>query len=38
MRPEEVLAANQQLFVIYVVRDVLKDLWPHHEPQMAPRA
>ena len=35
---EELLAANHELFVVYVLRDALKELWRHREPQAALRA
>jgi transposase len=35
---QELLAANHQLFVVYVLRDALKELWRHREPQAALRA
>ena len=38
IRLEELLAANQELFVVYVRRDALRELWHHREPQQALRA
>jgi transposase len=35
---EELLAANQELFIVYVLRDALRELWRHREPQQALRA
>jgi transposase len=35
---EELLAANHDLFVVYVLRDALKDLWGHRQPDVAARA
>lgn len=32
---EELLAANHSLFVVYVLRDALKDLWAQHQPEAA---
>jgi transposase len=32
------LAANQELFVVYVLRDALRELWRHREPQQVLRA
>jgi len=44
MRPEEdveleeLLAANHDLFAVYVLRDALKDLWRYRHPAHAARA
>jgi transposase len=44
MRPEEdveleeLLAANHDLFVVYVLRDALKELWRYRHPGYAARA
>lgn len=38
VRLDELLAANHDLFVVYVLRDALKELWRQHEPQQALRA
>jgi transposase len=35
---EELLAANHSLFVVYVLRDALKDLWSYRDPLQATRA
>jgi transposase len=35
---DELLAANHDLFVVYVLRDALKDLWSHRDPALAERA
>lgn len=35
---EELLAANRSLFVVYVLRDALKDLWSYRHPGYAVRA
>jgi transposase len=35
---EELLAANHQLFVVYVLRDALKDLWHYRHAGYAARA
>ena len=35
---EELLAANHDLFVVYVLRDALKDLWRYRHPGYAARA
>lgn len=35
---EELLAANHELFVVYVLRDALKDLWGYRHPGYAARA
>jgi transposase len=35
---EELLAANQPLFIVYVLRDALRELWHHREPEQALRA
>jgi transposase len=35
---EELLAANRDLFVVYVLRDALKDLWGYRHPGYAARA
>jgi transposase len=35
---EELLAANHELFVVYVLRDTLKALWAHRDPRQALRA
>jgi transposase len=35
---EELLAANHDLFVVYVLRDALKDLWRYRHPGHAARA
>lgn len=35
---EELLAANHALFVVYVLRDALKELWQHRDPAAAARA
>jgi len=35
---EELLAANHDLFVVYLLRDALKDLWGHRQPDVAARA
>ena len=35
---EELLAANHSLFVVYVLRDALKDLWSYRHPGYAARA
>jgi transposase len=32
---EELLAANQDLFVVYVLRDALRELWQHRDPRQA---
>jgi transposase len=34
----ELLAANHALFVVYVLRDALKDLWSYRDPRHAMRA
>ncbi len=38
VRLEELLLANQGLFVAYVLRDALRELWRQHDPQQALRA
>jgi transposase len=38
IRLEELLAANRELFVVYVLRDALRELSHHREPQQALRA
>lgn len=35
---DELLAANHSLFVVYVLRDALKDLWQYRHPEQAARA
>jgi transposase len=35
---EELLAANRDLFVVYVLRDALRELWQQRDPQQALRA
>jgi len=35
---DELLAANHSLFVVYVLRDALKDLWQQRHPDAAARA
>jgi transposase len=35
---DELLAANHALFVVYVLRDALKDLWQHRQPSRAAQA
>lgn len=35
---DELLAANHSLFVVYVLRDALKDLWQQRHPEQAARA
>jgi transposase len=35
---DELLSANQSLFVVYVLRDALKDLWALRQPQLAATA
>ena len=35
---EELLHANQGLFVVYVLRDALRDLWRQNDPEQALRA
>lgn len=35
---QELLAANRDLFVVYVLRDALKDLWTYRHPGYAQRA
>lgn len=35
---DELLAANRDLFVVYVLRDALKDLWRYRHPGYAARA
>lgn len=35
---DELLAANHDLFVVYVLRDALKDLWDYRHPGYAARA
>lgn len=35
---DELLAANHDLFVVYVLRDALKDLWSYRDPDIAARA
>lgn len=35
---DELLAANHSLFVVYVLRDALKDLWAQRQPDLAAKA
>jgi len=35
---DELLAANHSLFVVYVLRDALKDLWAQRQPELAAKA
>jgi len=34
---DELLAANHDLFVVYVLRDALRDLWSYRDPDIAAR-
>lgn len=38
MRLQELLAANRSLFVVYVLRDALKQLWSYRHSGYAARA